>query len=218
MEQLFPKLFSIPRSLYYNIRFFGLKGMRLPIIFSNSTVIKGARRGAIVLGNTSRVIYGFGGTKGIEGNKHSYLLFTTSTGTLRLEGNAFFAKGISIRINAGEMAIGEYITCNANCVFICNKGIRIGRNAGFGCSVSIRDHDGHPILQNGKRLNEDAEVIIGDNVWIASHAEILKGSVIKDGCVVGCRSCVTKSSYSEPRSVLAGNPAKMVKQNIEWKL
>ena len=212
------KCLSIPKSLYYNILFFGIGGGRLPVLFSNSTIIKGARRGAIVLGKTHRVHYGFGGSPGIEGNKHSYLLFTTPTGTIRFEGNAELAEGISICINAGEMTIGDSFACNKNCVFVSNKGIRIGHNTILGWNVSIRDLDGHPILQNGKRVNEDAEVMIGDHVWIAAHTDILKGSVIKDGCVVGGRSCVTKSSSSEPNSVLAGNPAKMIKQNIEWEV
>lgn len=52
-------------------------------------------------------------------------------------------------------------------------------------------------------------VTIEENVWIASHCVILPGVTIGEGAVIAAGSIVTKSV--EPMSVVAGNPAKIVK-------
>ena len=50
----------------------------------------------------------------------------------------------------------------------------------------------------------------------APYVTILKGSVIKDGSVVGTHSVVAKA-FDEPNVVIVGNPARIVKHNIFWK-
>ena len=60
----------------------------------------------------------------------------------------------------------------------------------------------------------DEKILIGtvtieENVWIASHCVILPGVTIGEGAVIAAGSIVTKSV--EPMSVVAGNPAKIVK-------
>jgi acetyltransferase-like isoleucine patch superfamily enzyme len=54
------------------------------------------------------------------------------------------------------------------------------------------------------------EIIIGDDVWIGANAIILKDVKIGDGSIVAAGAVVTKGSYP-PKSILAGNPAKVVK-------
>jgi acetyltransferase-like isoleucine patch superfamily enzyme len=54
------------------------------------------------------------------------------------------------------------------------------------------------------------EIIIEDDVWIASHCIIMKGVRIGKGAVVGAGSVVTKNI---PPSVLVhGNPARVIKR------
>ena len=60
------------------------------------------------------------------------------------------------------------------------------------------------------KYSEQAEVVIEDNVWIGERSTILKGVTIGRGSIVGCASVVTKSV--PPYSVVAGNPAKVVKR------
>lgn len=214
---LIKKLLSVPRSLFYNIIFFGLEGIRLPVLFSNSVKIKGARRNSIILSDkTKRVKWGFGGSYEIDHYQRG-LLYIGNKGTLVFKGRAILEKGTRITIENGEMTIGDNFFCNKNCCFICNHKIAIGPDAIFGWNVYIRDSDAHTLLnQNGERINPDRPVIIGKHVWIGAFAYILKGAVIKDDCVVGFRSCVTGSTISERNSVLAGVPARMIKQNINW--
>ncbi len=52
-------------------------------------------------------------------------------------------------------------------------------------------------------------ITIGKNCFIGCNAIILKGSILGDGCIVGAGAVV--SGVFEPGSVIAGNPAKVVK-------
>lgn len=63
------------------------------------------------------------------------------------------------------------------------------------------------IDQQGWSIEEP--VIIEDNVWIGSRVTILPGVTIGKGSVIGASAVVTKSV--SPYSVVAGNPAKIVK-------
>ncbi|WP_057914735.1 acyltransferase [Peribacillus muralis] len=56
-------------------------------------------------------------------------------------------------------------------------------------------------------------VIIRDNCWIGARVIILPGVEIGESCVVGAGSVVTKSM--PPFSVVAGNPAKVMKNLLE---
>jgi acetyltransferase-like isoleucine patch superfamily enzyme len=54
---------------------------------------------------------------------------------------------------------------------------------------------------------------VGENCFIGGRSLIMPGVEIGDGCVVGAGSIVTKSV--PPRCVVAGNPARVLQENIE---
>lgn len=54
---------------------------------------------------------------------------------------------------------------------------------------------------------------IGENCFIGGRSLIMPGVEIGDSCVVGAGSVVTRSV--PPRSVVAGNPARVLQENIE---
>lgn len=56
-------------------------------------------------------------------------------------------------------------------------------------------------------------VKIGNDVWIGMNSFILPGVTIGDGVVVGAESVVTKDV--SPYSVVAGNPAKLIRQRFD---
>lgn len=59
------------------------------------------------------------------------------------------------------------------------------------------------------------DVLIGNDVWIATEAIIMSGVTIGDGAVIGARAVVTKNV--PPYTVVAGNPAKVVKKRFDDK-
>lgn len=54
------------------------------------------------------------------------------------------------------------------------------------------------------------EIVIGDDVWVGANATILKGAKIGNGCIVASGAVVLRGEYPA-QSVIAGNPAKVVK-------
>lgn len=95
--------------------------------------------------------------------------------------------------------------------------ISIGEDCMFANDIDIRSGDSHSIVDavSGERLNFAEDVIIGRHVWIAPHVVVLKGVQIGDHSVVATGSIVTKSC--PPSSLVAGNPARVVRQGISWK-
>ena len=70
------------------------------------------------------------------------------------------------------------------------------------------------IFENGyssqKGSVKTAPIVIGNNVWINFNSYIRKGVRIGDGAIIGACSVVTKDV--EPFTLVAGNPAKIVRK------
>lgn len=97
--------------------------------------------------------------------------------------------------------------------------LKIGSNSLLAKQIMIRTYDSHGIYSlDGMELNSPHDVLIGNHVWIGEQALILKGSVIPDDCVVGARSIITSSTRITTHSIVAGVPAKIVKDAVTWKL
>lgn len=84
-------------------------------------------------------------------------------------------------------------------------GVHVGRNSYVAFESRILTHD----RTRGLYLHTR----IGENCFIGGRSLILPGVEIGDNCVVGAGSVVTKSV--PPRSVVAGNPARVLQSDIE---
>lgn len=92
----------------------------------------------------------------------------------------------------------------------------IGEDCMLSNGIQIRSSDSHSIVdRNRRRLNPAEDIIIGMHCWISMGCIILKGSKIPNNTVIGAGAVVTKK-YEEPNCILAGNPAKLVKRDIDW--
>ncbi|MBO7520219.1 MAG: CatB-related O-acetyltransferase, partial [Clostridia bacterium] len=58
--------------------------------------------------------------------------------------------------------------------------------------------------------------VIGNDVWIGQNAVILPGVNIGDGAIIGANSVV--GSDVEPYTVVAGNPARMIRKRFDDEL
>ena len=84
-------------------------------------------------------------------------------------------------------------------------GVHVGAHSYIAFETRILTHD----RTRGLYLHTR----IGENCFIGGRSLILPGVEIGDNCVVGAGSVVTKSV--PPRSVVAGNPAKVLRSDIE---
>jgi acetyltransferase-like isoleucine patch superfamily enzyme len=101
-------------------------------------------------------------------------------------------------------------------IFCTDAPLTIGNNVIFGPAPTIVTGDhridviGKPIFLSYDKLPEnDAPVIIEDDVWIGAHVTILKGVTIGRGSVVAAGGIVNKST--PPYSINGGVPARVIK-------
>lgn len=113
--------------------------------------------------------------------------------------------------------IGEHCSFGTNNHITCISRITIGNYCLTGKNVTITDNShGETSVDNltippcKRKVVSKGPVIIGNNVWIGDKATILPNVTIGDGAVIAANSVVTKDV--PPLSVVAGNPAKVIKQ------
>ena len=90
--------------------------------------------------------------------------------------------------------------------------IKIGRGTWIAPNVGIitTNHN----FKNLDKHEHPKNVIIGDKCWIGMNSIILPGVELANNTIVGAGSVVTKS-FKTPNSIIAGNPAKIIKINNE---
>ena len=223
MNKYFKIFMALPKTVYYNIKLFGIKrGIGLPIYVGGGYKIKASKGSISIPSQSKRFMIKFGlneGTKSIAVADEGCIDIEDG-GKLIFEGNADFKPGCKIVVKSkGVLEIGANFTCNRNGLFSVDAPVCIGEDALLGWNVKLRTSDGHPIYEiedESKEINPAKPINIGNHVWIAADVDILKGVKIPSNCVIGYRSCVTKS-IQEENCVIAGYPAKIVKRDIMWR-
>lgn len=105
----------------------------------------------------------------------------------------------------------EYRTLNSNARCI------IGENCLFSTGITIYNTDAHPVYDifTNEIINKVREIRIGNHCCIGLNATILKNTQIADDSICGLGS-VLSGKYEKPHCAIAGNPAKVVKENVTW--
>lgn len=120
-----------------------------------------------------------------------------------------------------KITFDKKVSCNKMTITLWNDDtiLDIGEDCQFSCGVEITLGDGHIIkdLNTENVLNTNNRSLkIGNHNWIGKYSKILgKNTVIGNNNIIGAYSVVTKS-FDEENCVIAGNPAKIVKRNIDW--
>lgn len=132
--------------------------------------------------------------------------------SFELQGDFKLYQGASIYVapNA-KLRIDGFGFMNTNSTLNCFEYIELGNDVAIADNVTISDSDNHSV--NGQKVT--APIIIKDHVWIGKNAVILKGVTIGEGAVVAAGAVVAKDV--PPYTLVAGVPAKVVKENIRWK-
>jgi len=108
--------------------------------------------------------------------------------------------------NEGHLTIGDRAVVAPGTRIDYTGGVRCGNDALISEGVRIYTHD-HD-TETFKQIKW-SPLDIGDHVWVGAGAIVLPAvTKIGSGAVIGAGSVVTKNV--EPRTVVAGNPAKVV--------
>lgn len=129
-------------------------------------------------------------------------------------------RGASISPNATfsnpeRIEIGDRLRLGAGCALWAGPGngrICIGNDVLFGPEVLVtaanyRFNDGHPVTEQAM---DEADVIIGDDVWLGSRVIVLPGATIGHGAIIGAGALV--KGDIPPMSIAVGIPARIVGQ------
>lgn len=168
----------------------------------------------------------------ISGTNNKILLDDKSSTKISKTKIIIIGSGNTLHIKNGVKINNSFIEIvGNNCSIVIGKNSIIGDNCylsakeegtkliiGDDCMLSrnakLMTSDGHPIYQNGNIINSAKSITLGDKVWIADNAVVLKGVEIGTNSIVGIGSILTKSIPNN--TIAAGNPAKIIKEDVKW--
>ena len=114
----------------------------------------------------------------------------------------------------GPIIIGDNVAIGNGTIIYASKGngVTIGKDTMIAAQCYIIDTD-HGI-QKGLPMREQpckaSPITIGEDVWVAANATVLRGSTIEDGAVVGAKALVKGTVPAG--TIVAGIPAKEIKK------
>lgn len=113
----------------------------------------------------------------------------------------------------GELIVGDKVFIGRGVVISAHRRVVIGSHTMLGEHVSIHDNDHRrnpinvPIAERGYMANA---LEIGPNCWIGAKAVLVRGSSLRENCVLGAGAVLTGSLPAG--SVAVGVPAKLISQ------
>lgn len=129
----------------------------------------------------------------------------TVTGNVVIGKNVYIGPSAAIRGDFGKIIIEDGCNVQENCTIHMFPGVTV--------TLKENAHIGHGAVIHG--------ATIGKNCLVGMNAVIMDNVVLGDECIVGALSFVKAESTFENRSLIVGNPAKVIKQvsdkMINWK-
>lgn len=97
--------------------------------------------------------------------------------------------------------------------------IIFGKDCMLSAHITVRTGDSHSILDitTHERINSSRSVTFGNHVWIGNTVLVFKGANVGNNSIIAGGSVVTGKSFPA-NSIIGGNPAKVIKENIDWKV
>lgn len=127
------------------------------------------------------------------------------TGNVIIGKNVYVGPGAAIRGDWGGIIIEDGCNIQENCTIHMFPGVTVILKEGA--------HIGHGAVIHG--------AVIGKNCLIGMNSVIMDNVEMGDECVVGALSFIKANEKIAPRSLLMGNPARVVKQvsdeMVSWK-
>jgi phenylacetic acid degradation protein/carnitine operon protein CaiE len=127
------------------------------------------------------------------------------TGNVTIGENVYIGPGAAIRGDWGQIIIEDGCNVQENCTIHMFPGTTVTLKEGA--------HIGHGAIVHGGT--------IGKNCLIGMNSVIMDDVVIEDECIIGALCFVPAKMHIPRRSLVVGNPAKIIKEvsdeMIDWK-
>jgi phenylacetic acid degradation protein len=151
------------------------------------------------------MFYEFKGFKPIVDKSSFIHPLAAVTGNVVIGKNCYIGPGAALRGDWGEIIIEDGCNVQENCIIHMFPGVTV--------QLKQSAHIGHGAIIHG--------AVIGKNCLIGMNAVIMDHVEIGDESIVGALSFIREAARFPPRSLIVGNPARVLKQvgdeMIEWK-
>ena len=129
----------------------------------------------------------------------------TVTGNVVIGRDVYVGHGAAIRGDWGGIVIDDGCNVQESCTIHMFPGVTVHLEPGA--------HIGHGAVVHGAR--------IGENALVGMNAVVMDNATVGAGCIVGALCFVPSEMQIPPRSVVVGNPARIVKdvsdEMLAWK-
>lgn len=214
-------LLGLPKSVFYNLKWFGFKkGIVLPVLIGRKCIVSdstGAKITIPIKTRTGNIKIGINEGPFLKGRGEFSYFKLSQNAQIIFKGKCNINAGSVINISSGICEFGDEFAANAHFLLSCENEIRFKDKVLFGWDCTVIDGDGHTVIstEDGKKCNQSKPIVIGNHVWIGAKTTILKGIYISDNTIVAYGSLVTKSNQ-KGYAILAGDPARIVKGEVDW--
>jgi phenylacetic acid degradation protein len=151
------------------------------------------------------MVYEFNGIKPIIHESSFIHPQAAVTGNVIIGKDVYIGPGAAIRGDWGKIIIEDGCNVQENCTIHMFPGVTV--------ILKTSAHIGHGAIIHG--------ATIGRNCLVGMNAVIMDDVDLGDECIVGALSFIKQGEKIPSRSLLAGNPAKIIKQvsdeMISWK-
>lgn len=146
-------------------------------------------------------------------------LFMNNTKYIRIGSNVSIRNNLRIEaidnFRVPVLEIGDNVNIEQNVHIICSNKVIIGDNCSITANCALVDTE-HPYEEimckkiGNELLKKPQEIVISNNCFLGIGSIVFPNVILGEHSVVGANSVVTKSFPAY--SVIAGNPARMIKK------
>lgn len=151
------------------------------------------------------MIYEFQGYKPVIHQSSFIHPLAAVTGNVIIGKDVYIGPGAAIRGDWGQVIIEDGCNVQENCTIHMFPGVAV--------VLKESAHIGHGAIIHGAK--------IGKNCLVGMNAVIMDNVQLGDECIVGALSFIKADAVFESRSLIAGNPAKKIREvsdeMIKWK-
>ena len=151
------------------------------------------------------MIYEFQGYKPVIHESSFIHPLAAVTGNVIIGRNCYIGPGAAIRGDWGQIIIEDSCNVQENCTIHMFPGVTV--------LLKSRAHIGHGAVIHG--------ATIGNNCLVGMNTVIMDNVILGDECIVGALSFLKADEIFPSRSLIVGNPAKIIKvvsdEMMKWK-
>ena len=195
---------------FFSVNFLSNKVRRLDgghILNEKGTIIQIEKGSLLTLASKLKT-----GVRQVKKSRKETRILLQENSEMVVDGIFAMCAGSYIRIVSGGKLILHGGGINENTQITVGSTVEIGQDFTCGRDVVIRSYDGHTIDEKNYQISKPIK--IGKHVWVGQGATILKGVEIGDNAIIASGALVTKDV--PPKCIVAGVPAKIIRENVEW--